>query len=105
MPEDNHETPDELIRPKVARTEYAGGINPTTLWTWIKKGKFPAPVVSNPGERREIVAFRKSDLVRWQQSLPQRQAVPVSEHAYSSRRAKAQSRDDATSVVRKLARP
>jgi predicted DNA-binding transcriptional regulator AlpA len=50
------------------------GVDNATLWSWIKRGTFPEPLVLNPGQAREIVAWRQSDYLAWRQSLPQRLA-------------------------------
>ena len=58
------------------------GIHDTTLWEWVKQQRFPAPVVLNPGARREIVAWRERDVREWKDSRPQRLANPITPNAY-----------------------
>ena len=67
----------KLLRKKTILSEVP--IDDGTLWTWIKQGKFPPPVVLNPGQKREIVAWREADYLAWRDSLPQRLATPTSD--------------------------
>ena len=56
-----------LRRPQVeART----GLSRSTLYDWMKKGKFPQPV--KLGER--LVAWRESDITAWLESRETRMA-------------------------------
>lgn len=59
------------------------GIDKSTLSDWIARGDFPAPLVLNPGQAREITGWRTSTYVAWKENLPQRAAKPISQAAYS----------------------
>ena len=61
--------PDGLERlPKVRRR--AGDVSASTVWRWIKKGSFPAPVRLSDG----VVAWRVSEVRAWIES---RQVEPA----------------------------
>jgi predicted DNA-binding transcriptional regulator AlpA len=87
--------PERLLR-RPETLKFAGDIDTMTLSNWIKRGDFPEPVVLNPGQRREIVAWRESDLIKWQATRPQRAARPASDAAYAARREQARQRREAT---------
>lgn len=43
----NNETPTKFLRMPQVR-EIAGGVAPSTIWGWIRKGTFPKPVSLSP---------------------------------------------------------
>jgi predicted DNA-binding transcriptional regulator AlpA len=70
---------DEVLR-------VAGNINTVTLWTWCKDGKFPEPVVLNPGAGRRYVAWRSSEVQAWIDSRPRGKGVPIPQPHLEARR-------------------
>jgi predicted DNA-binding transcriptional regulator AlpA len=84
------QTPNTLLRG--ADVSRRVGRSMVTIWTWVRRGDFPAPLVLNPGQRREIVAWRDTDVDNWMNSRPQRAAMPVSRNAYEARQRKAAER-------------
>ena len=69
---DEHYKPDPLLRKRTILQEVP--VSEATLWEWVRRGSFPRPVVLNPGQKREIIAWRQSDYLAWRDSLPQRLA-------------------------------
>jgi predicted DNA-binding transcriptional regulator AlpA len=64
---------DRLIRKKTLLELI--DVDYTTLWLWVKQGRFPSPLILNAhAGSREIIAWRESEVVAWQASLPQRMA-------------------------------
>ncbi len=55
--------PIYLISREVKHRE--GGISDTTLWRWIRAGRFPAPVYTPGGHRRWLL----SDIQAWEANL------------------------------------
>jgi predicted DNA-binding transcriptional regulator AlpA len=64
------------------------GVDPSTLWQWMRDGQFPRPRILNPGSRREIVGWIEADIEEWLATRPQRLATPVTEKGYEATRAK-----------------
>ena len=68
-------TNDKFLRKKFILSQLP--IHENTLWTWVRDGRFPKPLILNPGAKRELVAWRESDYLSWRDSLPQRVATPT----------------------------
>jgi predicted DNA-binding transcriptional regulator AlpA len=68
--------PDEITTTLLRKRQILADlqIDGTTLWMWVKQGRFPAPLILNPGSAREIPVWRESDYRDWVASLPQRPA-------------------------------
>ena len=64
---------DPLLRKRTILQQVP--VHESTLWQWIKEGTFPKPVILNAGQKREIIAWRLSDFVKWRDGLPQRLAI------------------------------
>ena len=79
-PDDGYMTKDELLADL--------RIHGSTLWEWIKTGRFPSGRVLNPGAGREIVRWDKSEVRAWKDSRPRRLAQPITERAYDKVRGK-----------------
>ena len=62
---------DELLRAK--QVVKIVGRDLSTIWAWIKRGDFPAPVILNPGQGREIRAWR-APVTSWRGSTVARSA-------------------------------
>ena len=62
------EKPERLVRASYIYERL--GIHYTTLWRWIKDGKFPPPI-----QLGRFRAWPKEDVDRWEAS--QRRRVPV----------------------------
>ena len=73
----------------------------STIWAWIKRGDFPLPIVLNPGQRWEIVGWRRSDIQQWIDTRPQRLAKPVTQRAYEARRAEALEKQQQRKIIRR----
>lgn len=77
-------TSDRFLRKATILSEIP--IHESTLWEWIRDGRFPKPVVLNPGAGREIVAWPESVYRAWKAALPVRQAKVITDKAYEKRR-------------------
>jgi predicted DNA-binding transcriptional regulator AlpA len=73
MPED--EVPTRYLRKREILADL--GINSSTLWQWTRSGRFPLPLVLNPGSAREIPIWKETDYREWLASRPQRPAKRV----------------------------
>jgi predicted DNA-binding transcriptional regulator AlpA len=62
------------------------GIDGTTLWGWIKQGRFPAGIILN--ERSRIIVWKRSTVLEW---IDQRQRgmgqAPIAANAKRRKRA------------------
>jgi prophage regulatory protein len=80
MPDNSYDDDFKLVRRKKILDDL--GIDSSTLWKWIKSGRFPAPIILNEGEAKELAAWRLRDYREWQQSLPQRPQKSARRGAY-----------------------
>ena len=53
---------DRLIR-KAEVCQLLGNIDSTTLWGWIKQGRFPAGIILN--ERSRMIVWKRSTVLEW----------------------------------------
>jgi predicted DNA-binding transcriptional regulator AlpA len=73
--------PDPFLRRSVILADL--GIDASTLDDWVKRGDFPVPEILNPGQKREIIAWRTSTYLEWKNARPQRSAKPITANAYT----------------------
>jgi len=62
MPNDKA-TPTKFYRLKQVR-EIAGGVAPSTIWGWVKRGEFPKPIKLSAN----CTAWDSADIEAWAQS-------------------------------------
>jgi predicted DNA-binding transcriptional regulator AlpA len=53
---------DRLLR-KADVCQLLGNIDSTTLWGWVKQGRFPAGIILN--ERSRIIVWKRSTVREW----------------------------------------
>jgi predicted DNA-binding transcriptional regulator AlpA len=59
----------------------------STLWTWCRDGRFPAPIQLNPGSKRPRVAWLSSEVEGWLSTRPRGFGPPVPQPHLAARRA------------------
>lgn len=66
-PESPQAKPEPLLR-FPALKPYTGGVSRVTIYEWIRKGAFPAPLkLGGTGEGcGRAIAWRESDIKKWQ---------------------------------------
>lgn len=63
------EKPDRLLKTNEVASWL--GISPSTLYAWVRDGRFPAPVVlGDPEDKRSTTRFIKSEIEQWLFSRP-----------------------------------
>ncbi len=65
--EQNNLTVAPADSPCLSRSAVAAryGVHPTTIYRWVRDGRFPPPIPVGP----KILRWRRSDLDRWDRSL------------------------------------
>ena len=101
--DDNQGSGDRFIRKSTILADLP--IHASTLDEWIKIGRFPEPVVLNPGALREIVAWRERDYLNWKADRPQRQAKVGSLEGRRKRKAKPKAKPEAEPEPKPEAEP
>jgi prophage regulatory protein len=48
------------------------GVSYPTLWTWIRNGKFPAPIETGDSHQRGRLAWYEDEITAWLDSRPRR---------------------------------
>ena len=61
----------QILRP--AQVASVLGVHRATLWRWIKRGDFPAPLQLG----RNAIGFRQSDICDWLASRPTGDSSPT----------------------------
>jgi len=80
MPDDS--PLDPYLRRKVILEDL--NIDASTLSAWIARDDFPQGEILNPGQKREIVAWRSSVYRQWKANRPQRAPHPITDRAYTA---------------------
>jgi len=61
MKTNNHSSTSFMRLPKVR--ELCGGVAPSTIWQWVKQGKFPKPIKLS----ENCTAWNAADIEAWAQ--------------------------------------
>ena len=64
MQENNHTAPEQSFL-TVQATASRFSVSPATIWRWVRKGRFPAPVRLSDNCTR----WKTSDITAWESSL------------------------------------
>lgn len=100
MSEEEQRPPTQLVRRKALK-DRGIDVDDSTPYAWTMQGRFPKPVILNPGQKREIKAWREDEVQQWIDTRPQRLAVPVTQKAYEARRAKTLEKRQQRKIIRR----
>lgn len=79
-----------ILRKEVKRR--TGIRSDTTLWTWVKTGTFPQPVILNPGSKSPRLVWFEDEIAAWIASRPRGIGVGPAQEVYAARTAQAEAR-------------
>jgi predicted DNA-binding transcriptional regulator AlpA len=71
-------------------------VTPPTIWTWVKEGKFPQPILLNPGVVNSPVVWAEDEILEWLASRPRGFGIGMPHVTQARRRAARNRREGRT---------
>ena len=74
------------LRQLVHRAELLAvlGVSYVTLWTWVRQGKFPAPIETGDSHQRARLAWYRDEVETWLAERPRRHVPQQQSEANAS---------------------